>query len=158
MSHPFSMPLRSPFTAVLATVLLATGTCALAATPHDGAFEAAGLRGTVFTDALVPGSTASAHGPDELLPAHSGDAADACMDGACAGQDPAARSGTDIAAADTRNAATPAPPATPVRAGVDGKPAGIGSVPEPQTYALLCGGLGLLGVSARTSRRRRQPE
>ena len=28
-------------------------------------------------------------------------------------------------------------------------PAGIGSVPEPQTYALLCGGLTLLGGLAR---------
>lgn len=27
--------------------------------------------------------------------------------------------------------------------------AGIGSVPEPQAYALLCAGLGLLGVAAR---------
>lgn len=145
MSHPPHVICNAGPKAVLLAILMAAGTGAIAAAPQDGAVELAPARGTAFTDALVPAS-------GEPLLAQAGDAQDACADGPCIEQDQAGM----VAAADTRAAATPSPAAAPVRAGVDGKPAGIGSVPEPQTYALLCGGLGLLGIGARTSGRRRQ--
>lgn len=148
MSHPPHVIRNAGPKAVLLAILMAAGTGAIAATPQEGAVELAPARGTAFSDALVPAS-------GEPLLAQAGDTHDACPDGPCVEQDQAGTSGM-VAAADTRAAATPSPAAAPVRAGVGGKPAGIGSVPEPQTYAMLCGGLGLLGIGARTSRRRRQ--
>ena len=49
-----------------------------------------------------------------------------------------------------------ASPPPPARTGPDGKPAGIGSVPEPGAYALLCVGLGLLGARAANDALRRK--
>jgi hypothetical protein len=152
MSHPPPMTRNAGLKAVLLAMLMTAGTGALAAAHQDDAEDAtiapAAARSTAFTDALVPAS-------GEPLLAQAGAAQDACADGPCIEPDAAGTSDM-VAAADTRAAATPSPATAPVRAGVDGKPAGIGSVPEPQTYALLCGGLGLLGIGARTSRRRRQ--
>ncbi|MFK3736869.1 PEP-CTERM sorting domain-containing protein [Massilia sp. TN1-12] len=152
MSHPPHMTSNAGLKAVLLAMLITAGTGALAATDQEATegdtIAPAAARGTAFTDALVPA-------PGELLLAQAGAAPDACTDGPCI--EPGATGTSDmVAAADTRAAATPSPAAAPVRAGVDGKPAGIGSVPEPQTYSLLCGGLGLLGIGARMSRRRRQ--
>lgn len=149
MSRPPCVRPKATLNAAVLAILVTAGSGAIAAAPPDAAFDPAAARGTAFTDALVPAS-------GEPLLAQAGEAPGACLDGSCAAaQDPAATPDT-IAAADTRSAATASPAAAPVRAGVDGKPAGIGSVPEPQTYALLCGGLGLIGIGARTSRRRRQ--
>lgn len=148
MSRPPCVTPKATLNAAVLAILAMAGSGAIAAAPSDGAFDLAAARGTAFTDALVPAS-------GEPLLAQAGDAPGACLDGSCAAQDPAATPDT-VAPADTRSAATASPAAAPVRAGVDGKPAGIGSVPEPQTYALLCGGLGLIGIGARTSRRRRQ--
>lgn len=136
MSHPLHA-------AVLA-ILLAATTAA-----HADAFDLAPVRNTSFTDALVPPAA------DLPLAPAAGDGD--CVDGPCPAPGAAALDAT-LAAADTRIAASAAPAMAPVRAGVDGKPAGIGSVPEPQTYALLCGGLGLLCLRARALSRRRQPE
>lgn len=58
----------------------------------------------------------------------------------------AAQAGAEAAAGAAAPIVTPRAGAAARNAPV---PAGIGSVPEPQSYALLCGGLGLLGALAR---------
>jgi len=165
-------PPRAPVCAHFFALLAAACLTLIAASPASAQDE----RDIRFDDPLL--RIAAADAPDEV-PAHwtlsSGELpAGACSNGTVTGSGLcraggriappddavfafAAQAGVEAEAAAQAAPVAPVAPARPgARTAAGQVPAGVASVPEPQRYALLFGGLGLLGTLARRSGRQRR--